>query len=49
MRAGEDTVGADILAIDVCRERLDLIPAIRNEDEQALHPIGILREAAHIG
>jgi hypothetical protein len=49
MRAGKDTIGRDVVAFGVGGEGFDLVAAVWQRPEQALHPVGVLRQRLHLG
>src|SRR3990170_7214265 len=48
MRAVEDRIGRDIAPLLVGREGYKLVATIRDEAQQAFHPIAVLLQAFHI-
>ena len=44
MRTREDTVGSDVVSLDISGKGFHLIAAIRHNRHQSLHPIGVFRK-----
>ena len=47
--AGKDTIGADVVSLGICGERLDFVAAVRQDRQQTLHPISVLLKGFYIG
>src|SRR5215471_10729668 len=47
--AGEHSAGADVVALMVGGEGLDLVAPVGEDHEHALHPVGVLLERLHVG